>query len=634
MSEYGESKIITKNIMRLILVLLPLFLATACASVDIPNGTTTSVSAIKPPADRFEGLNEKQDPVTRVHLGRDVLMPQPLREDPLPEANVGPFELRGETLASALQLILDEYDVSLAFESDEALKRRITVSNLHGKLKDVIHRVCTLADLYCHFEEGTLTVKRTETFVVDLPPISDVAAPASSSSGGGSSSGSSSSSTSSSSSSSSSGSSSGSTTNDAYTQIAQGLTAVLKMGDPRAGENEKPIIDTSTRVLIYAATQRSNKYAAQYFERLRKDTALIIFETHIWEVTLDNDNQTGINWSSLAAKVGNFNLTSGAFTGALPAGVGSASPITITPSYTGGKNFSANFILNFISEHGSVKTISQPQITVLSGSKASLAVAQQDNYVSGQTSTLQTLSTPGQTTLTTGTVTTGLVVNVTSAWDQSTVYGAINITLNDLIRIDTFNSKDGTSTVQLPHTTSRSLATEIRVRPGDAILIGGLVSQTDSLTASGPGLLTPLFTTDRTANKVNTELVFLLRPRVVAFVMGDDSDTPRIADAPKDGILSPEPVANKTAESLNNTSMRVSPVSGSANKATIDKRAALPAGLSPEAFAPQNTPAPAVPEDIPASLQEQALPVPLSVRPAVDQGGGKKSGTDNGGSNQ
>ncbi|MGM0422448.1 MAG: type II and III secretion system family protein, partial [Pseudomonadota bacterium] len=71
--------------------------------------------------------------------------------------------------------------------------------------------------------------------------------------------------------------------------------------------------------------------------------------------------------------------------------------------------------------------------------------------------------------------------------------------------------------VQLPSTASRSLQTQIRVRPGDAILIAGMVSESDNYNASGPGFLKPLFKTARGAETANSELVFLLRPRVVIF---------------------------------------------------------------------------------------------------------------------
>ena len=183
MREYGGNNIIekitAKIFIRSLCLLLPLFLATACSAIDTAEGRTPSIPTAKSPDDRFEGLNEKQDPVTRVRVGKDILTPQPLKEDPLPNVVVGPYELRNETLASALQLILDEYDISLAFEGDDGLKNKITISNLHGKLSDVIHKACAAADLYCHFEAGTLTVKKTETFVVDLPPINVVAAAAS-----------------------------------------------------------------------------------------------------------------------------------------------------------------------------------------------------------------------------------------------------------------------------------------------------------------------------------------------------------------------------------------------------------------------------------------------------------------------
>ncbi|MBU6474881.1 MAG: hypothetical protein KGL10_02440 [Alphaproteobacteria bacterium] len=621
-------------------IVLPVLLATSCASVDVPGGSAASIPTIPPPTPMYRGLNETPSPITRVRLGRDVLMPQMEQEDPFPDVDVGPYELRNETLANALQLILGNYNVSLAFDTDEGLKKRITISDLHGRLGDVVHEVCAVADLYCQFRDGTLTVKKTETFVVDLPPINVDAAAASSGSigsSGASTNGTSTSGTTqntgtstSATSSSGGGASAGATTNDAYKQIADGLKAVLQMSNDTTTAPQVTI-DNATRVLIYSATQRSSRAAKTYFERLRKNTALIIFETHIWEVTLNNDNQTGINWSSLAAATGNFAIKS-TLSNSLSPGVGTASPITITPSYTGGRNYSANFILQFISEHGAVKTVSQPQITVLSGSKASLVIGQQDNYVASTTTTAGTVTTNEQSTLQTGTVNTGLSMNIASGWDNSTVYGAITITLQDLVRIDTFTSPNGSSTVQLPHTTTRSLSTEIRVRPGDSILIGGLVSQTDQLTSSGPGFMKPLFATDRTVNKTNTELVFLLRPRVVVFVPGTDSDTPRITDAPHDGMQPPQPdgrdehtaVGNDDApdNASDNAPEQSQPLSGK----DAAEGAALPAGISPEAFAPQDpSPPPAAPEK---GMPVSAMPV------AVQPTGGGNGDNGSGGANR
>lgn len=464
----------------------------ACAPVDVPEATSVKIDPINPPLDRYEGLNERRNPITRVRLGRDMLVPKIVDEDQFPADKVGPYELRAETLATALQLILADYDISIAFESDAAFDTKITVANLKGDLNAVVDRVCGLANLYCHFEKGNLTVKETETFVVDLPPIGNISAE-------------------------------GSNDTDAYGQISSGLGAII---------GEDPTIDESTRLLIYTATHRTQKYARKYFERLRKNTALVVFETNIWEVTLDNDNRTGIQWNALFNKLGSANWTTAIAT------VGGVSadnnPITITPTYTGSGDFSTDAVFEFISSRGAVKTISQPQITMLSGSQATMEVLQEENFISGVS---RTTDDSGDDTVstTTETIETGLKLVIKSAWDQATVYGGLNISLDDLLKIDEFEP-DSDTTIQLPQTTTRSLQTEIRVRPGDAILIGGLVSERESFQDSGPGFMEPLFSTSRTTIKETSELVFLLRPRVVVFEEGDEYlDSPQVVNAPRSG---------------------------------------------------------------------------------------------------
>lgn len=578
---------------RLLSLIIPVLLATSCAQVNAPNGRSVNVPTVTPPLERPKTINDRRSAVTRVKLGRDVLVPQALEEDPMPDDVVGPYELRGETLASTLQLILDDYDVSLAFESDRAMTERITVANLRGKLGSVVDKVCGLANLYCHYEDGTLIVKETETFIVDLPPLAE-SGTSSSSSGSSSDSGSSSSSSSSSSSDSSSDSSSGGSSDASYDDISEGLAAII---------GTEPTVDATTRVMIYTANQRGHKYAERYFEKLRKNTALIIYETHIWEVALNNSNRTGIDWSALFNNVGNFNLEV-ALPGGAPTATGGAAPISITPTYTGTGDVSSEMVLEFIAEHGTVKTVSQPQLTVLSGSSASMTVEQSENFVSGVTRTRSTtVGVPDSVSTTTETVQTGLAMNVSSAWDQSTVYGTIGIELNELLDIDEFQP-DADTTIQLPKTTARTISTQIRVRPGDAVLIAGLVTEKDDYSASGPGFLEPLLQTARSASTRNTELVFLLRPRVIAFDMGTDADTVEMTEAYKE------------QQKPNNYSPRnitgdVGAIFDTAPAGHVP--APLPESISPEAMSPAPAKVVVVPEApaAPAAVLDDTAPVTL-----------------------
>ncbi len=433
-----------------------------CADVNVPGARPVDIPAPTSADARKRALNERPDSVVYLPLGDDVLQPRTISNDSLPKDEVGPLELRGETLGGALQLILSDYDISLAFQSDQGLSRSVTVSNLHGPLDKVVEHVCGLADLYCAYEGGLLTVKDTQTFTVNIPPV---------------------------------------TTGDSdiIDAVATGLAAIT---------GGQPIIDKGTRTIVYTATHRTAEMAERYFQRMRSNTALIIFEIYIWEVSLNAQNSTGIDWQHIQ-DVGKFKAGVSISGGA----TADVSPISIGLPTTGNVNFGTDDVLEFISDYGAVKTISQPQIAVLSGAKASLRVADTVNYVSSLERTVDN----GNVSVSTQTdsVDTGFTMTIASAWDNATIYGTIEINLQEFRGFKDFDA-DGT-TLQLPETTERELKTQVRIRPGDSLLIAGLVRESDSYSSNGPGFMKPLLATSRDVSARNVELVFLLRPRIVAY---------------------------------------------------------------------------------------------------------------------
>ncbi|MGH1456673.1 MAG: type II secretion system protein GspD [Alphaproteobacteria bacterium] len=434
----------------------------SCAPVDVPGTRNLSVPSPAMATPRQEAINEKPDSVIYLPLGSDVLVPKTTVGGGLPSEVIGPFELRSETVAGALQLILADYEISMAFESDEAFNRTVTVANLRGPLDSVVRKICSLADLYCSYDDGLLVVKETQTFTVSIPPI------------GGE--------------------------TDVLTSLAGGLQAITGVA---------PITESATRTIIYEATNRTAELAERYFQRVRASTALIVFEVYIWEVALGNANSTGVNWESMSA------LDIGKYASAIsvPGSAGvDFNPISIGLPSTD-VNMNADDVFEFISTFGAVKTISQPQITVLSGAQATLRAADTVNYVSSLTRSTDN----GETTVSTETdsVDTGFTLSIASRWDNATVYGNIDINLEEFRGFQNFDA-DGT-TLQLPETTERELSTQVRIRPGDSLLIAGLVRENDEYDKSGIGFDTPFLPTSRTGNVSNTELVFLLKPRVIVY---------------------------------------------------------------------------------------------------------------------
>lgn len=448
----------------------------SCAPMNAPNSRTLDIPPAVKAAQRAEAVNEARDAVLTIPLGDDVLVPEVRLGDPLSMDEVGPYELRNETLAGALQLVLAGYDVPIAFQTNEGLSRQVTVANLKGSVDDVVRRLCGLADLYCTYEGGILEVKETETFTVSLPPLDDAG----------------------------------------FESISSGLEAV---------SGAETVIDESTRTLIYTVTQRNADRAKRYFDRIRANTALIVYETYIWEVQLDTANSSGIRWEELD-NIGKFN-TGITLDGGISNQVGT--PITIGLPTTDSVSLTTGDVFRFLSEQGAVKTISQPQLTVLSGSEANLRVAETINYIESLT---RTTDDDGDETVSTTTseVDTGFTLNIASSWDQSTVYAAIELEIDEFLGFETFDAGSD-DTLQLPRTSERELETQVRSRPGDSILIAGLVRERDEYDVAGLGAGSPLIPTGRTGQTDNTELVILLRPRVIRYVPQEELDAIKAQEA-------------------------------------------------------------------------------------------------------
>ena len=436
----------------------------SCAPMSAPDPRSVNIPAPTPPEERRRAINEAPDGVLVVPLGKDILVPAMDEGDPLPTKEVGPFELRNENLAGALQLILSDYDIPLAFESDKGMTTGVTVSNLKGPLDKIVDKVCSLANMYCLYDDGVITVKESQTFTVSLPPL-----PA----------------------------------ETTYDSIVAGLKAFT---------GAEGTVDTTTRTMIYTATERTAKRALQYFDRLRKSTAMIVYETYIWEVGLDGGNSAGINWSQLAT-IGGFN-TGFNISGSTLSDLGT--PISIGLPTKGAVNLTTGDILRFISSQGAVKTISQPQLTVLSGSEATLRVAETEAYVESLTRTQNTTNDTETVSTTTGQVDTGFTLTIGSSWDNGTVYGSVDINLQQLLEFQDFPAGND-STLRLPKTAERELTTQVRVRPGDSVLIAGLVRERQQYDKTGAGFQSPVLPFSRTGTTSNTELVFLLRPRVIVY---------------------------------------------------------------------------------------------------------------------
>ena len=163
----------------------------------------------------------------------------------------------------------------------------------------------------------------------------------------------------------------------------------------------------------------------------------------------------------------------------------------------------------------------------------------------------------------------------------------------------------------------------MRIRPGDSLLIAGLVRENDNFDKTGPGINMPIIPISRSARTANSELVFLLRPRVIVFTADGAAQRPG-ADAVR-GLPMKVPVAEIKTLAVSPAEAPVVPPLPEPAPAPVVSAVPvpvlppepLPAPIQPLAPSPAPAPLPLTPApaDVPAAPPVARQPVPVETVP-------------------
>jgi hypothetical protein len=510
-------------------------------------------------------------PIVTLELSSRLRERRLSRTEELPGGIIVPnTNLNAVPVTAALQAVLAGTDVSLSWSVGTFDQRLVSVSNLSGALPRVVEKICAAAKVFCSYKNGLLEMKERETFIVDLPAM-----PATVKAGG--------------SSSSASASSAANTMADAISDLA----------------GEKVKLDTQGGNLIFTSDVEGYDRVHEYLDQLRNGRPLVVMQLYIWEVTLNKENASGINWSNfslrnIGTKAENLMLS----------GTTGFSSIT-SPGVSLGAKFAghvtADTVLEFLSTQGTVQTISNPQLTFVSGSTAEFRVGGKQRYISQvgslTTSTVSSSSSSvGTNTVSTDSLETGLSVAVNGNFESGVISAMLEMTMQDVVSLNATTVDN--LTIDLPETSERKVSSTLRVRPGDNLVLAGLVSSRDTNTREGIPLFGKRLNTYGDDTLKNSELVILVKPSIVLFSDREakqeakkkdaaaftgskglpdpvviDKDGPKKLILPVDKVEAPTslatPVARKPELMVNDpaaTTTASVPLSLGADEAPVDKR--------------------------------------------------------------
>ena len=296
------------------------------------------------------------------------------------------------------------------------------------------------------------------------------------------------------------------------------------------------IVNPESGVISVRATSRQHEKLQEFLEVvLGSSKRQVLIEATIVEVTLNDNYQSGVDWSALGLNGLGYSFRQGFLGPSLPQTpfVLDASSFSLSysnPNAAVGGNISST--IKLLDSFGKTRVLSSPKLMVLNNQTAMLKVVDNQVYftIKADTVTNQTTSTTTFTT-TQNVVPVGFIMNVTPQISEGDMV-TINVRPTVTRIIDTVNDPNpalaaAKVTSVIPVTQTREMESVLKVASGQIAILGGLMLDTFEGRRDGLPLASriPFFgdlVSKRNDRTEKSELVIFIRPYVVRNASVDD----------------------------------------------------------------------------------------------------------------
>ncbi len=276
-------------------------------------------------------------------------------------------------------------------------------------------------------------------------------------------------------------------------------------------------INRLSGTVIVTASKKNLEKVEQYLAAVKKVmNRQVLVEARIIEVELNDSLKFGVDWSFID-KIGDLGLSikSENFT------TSSLGGLPITTAAIKGNKFSS--LLSALEGQGEVRTLSNPRVSIMNGQTSLLSVGRNVKFLSEIKTTTNTQNGVLTTTVDskTDSILSGVIIGIVPFISEN---GDIIMNITPIIT-DLVSQEErvfGQSSITLPTVDLRELSTTVKVRDGEMVVIGGLISKKEvmidnkvPLLGDIPWLGTLLFTRKSKEN-TKRELVVILQPVIVS----------------------------------------------------------------------------------------------------------------------
>lgn len=373
---------------------------------------------------------------------------------------------------------------------DPAITGGIILNANNRPLKEVIDRIATLGKIRYVYKNGVLRFEKDSPFdsnyYVDLLPESTV-----------------------------------------WQELETGLGKILENHSAARSNSEEVSVGQSSvyvnkpaGIISVFANEVQQKLAKRYIDEVMESaSAQVLIEARILEVSLSKEFSAGIDWTWVTK-----NSTVKSATGS-----SSSQPLLVSLA---GKRFlgtgSLSSTVSALEKFGTTRGISSPRINAMNNQKASLDFSEKFIYFTVSSSAVSTPGTGGSATTVTSAISAsknelpiGIKLDITPSINIKRREITLDVKPKISVKSET-NAVDPTTDSQgnslgnkIPQAIERSLTTLAKIKDGEILVIGGLVTEDGSGTNNGLPLIQRipiigwLFKTVNRKNSTKETVIFL-----------------------------------------------------------------------------------------------------------------------------
>jgi type II secretory pathway component GspD/PulD (secretin) len=276
---------------------------------------------------------------------------------------------------------------------------------------------------------------------------------------------------------------------------------------------EEIFADELSGTVTFRATRPVYKGAKRLMHSLEQGRDMVVYDFWIIDRNISDNAAAGVDvsiegLSSIASNITEGNMASGGIS-IVESIVGGGADGGFISGNLGGIGIEAT--TQFLRALGETETVARPTISMLSGGSSNFFSGEKAEYIRS----INTSSTSDGESTSSGTdvrsLDTGVTIDVKGSHSNGVISTAFTLDISELLAFEEYDT--GSVSLKLPKTASRKLESHLEARPGDVMVLGGIIREREAKNATEiPGVPIP---PQRGRASSKTETIILVRPRLV-----------------------------------------------------------------------------------------------------------------------